>query len=73
MNDRVLKIMNNNVKQIGSDTADLRDCINDLLPTLNMLSEEKELHEQLGIVSENLDEAIYYLEKAKEVLEEGTT
>ena len=70
MDKKVVELLNINADQVRDDTVDLRDSIKDYNSTVNMVTTERKLHEQLGEVEDNLSEAVYYLEKAQKILKE---
>ena len=70
MDKKVMELLKINADQVRDDTVDLRESIKDYNSTVNFVTNERRLHEQLGEVEDNLDEAVYYLEKAQKILKE---
>ena len=70
MDKKVVGLLKINTDQILDDTVSLRDSIKDYNSTVNMVTTERKLHEQLGEVEDNLDEAVFYLEKVQKILKE---
>ena len=70
MDKKVVGLLKINADQVRDDTVDLRNSIKDYNSTVNFVTTERRLHEQLGEVEDNLSEAVYYLEKAQKILKE---
>lgn len=70
MDKKVVGLLKINADQVRDDTVDLRNSIKDYNSTVNFVTNERRLHEQLGEVEDNLSEAVYYLEKAQKILKE---
>ena len=70
MDKKVVGLLKINADQVRDDTVDLRDSIKDYNNTVNFMTSERRLHEQLDEVEDNLDEAVFYLEKAQKILKE---
>ena len=70
MDKKVVGLLKINADQVRDDTVDLRDSIKDYNSTVNFVTSERRLHEQLDEVEDNLSEAVYYLEKAQKILKE---
>ena len=70
MDKKVVGLLKINADQILDDTVSLRDSISDYNNTVNFVTSERRLHEQLDEIEDNLDEAAFYLEKAQKILKE---
>ena len=70
MDKKVVGLLKINADQVRDDTVDLRNSIKDYISTVNFVTTERRLHEQLDEVEDNLSEAVYYLEKAQKILKE---
>ena len=70
MDKKVVGLLKINADQVRDDTVDLRNSIKDYNSTVNFVTTERRLHEQLDEIEDNLSEAVYYLEKAQKILKE---
>lgn len=70
MDKKVVKLLKINADQIRDDAVDLMESIKDYNNTVNFMTSERRLHEQLDEIEDNLDEAVFYLEKAQKILKE---
>lgn len=70
MDKKVVGLLKINADQVRDDTVDLRNSIKDYISTVNFVTNERRLYEQLSDAEENLSEAVYYLEKAQKILKE---
>ena len=70
MDKKVVGLLKINADQVRDDTVDLRNSIKDYNSTVNFVTSERRLHEQLDEIEDNLSEAVYYLEKAQKILKE---
>lgn len=70
MNKKVVELLKINADQIRDDAVDLMESIKDYNNTVNFMTSERRLHEQLDEIEDNLDEAVFYLEKAQKILKE---
>ena len=70
MDKKVVELLKINADQIRDDAVDLMESIKDYNNTVNFMTSERRLHEQLDEVEDNLDEAVFYLEKAQKILKE---
>ena len=70
MDKKVVELLKINADQVRDDTVDLRDSIKDYNSTVNFVTSGRRLHEQLDEIEDNLDEAVFYLEKAQKILKE---
>ena len=70
MDKKVVGLLKINADQNLDDTVSLRDSISDYNNTVNFVTSERRLHEQLDEIEDNLDEAAFYLEKAQKILKE---
>ena len=71
MDKKVVGLLKINADQIRDDAVDLMESIKDYNNTVNFLTSERRLHEQLDEIEDNLDEAVFYLEKAQKILKEA--
>lgn len=71
MDKKVVELLKINADQIRDDAVDLRESIKDYNNTVNFMTSERRLHEQLDEIEDNLDEAVFYLEKAQKILKEA--
>ena len=70
MDKKVVELLKINADQIRDDAVDLMESIKDYNNTVNFMTSERRLHEQLDEIEDNLDEAVFYLEKAQKILKE---
>ena len=70
MDKKVVGLLKINADQIRDDAVDLMESIKDYNNTVNFMTSERRLHEQLDEIEDNLDEAVFYLEKAQKILKE---
>ena len=70
MDKKVVGLLKINADQVRDDTVDLRNSIKDYNSTVNFVTSERRLHEQLDEIEDNLSEAVFYLEKAQKILKE---
>lgn len=70
MDKKVVGLLKINADQVRDDTVDLRNSIKDYISTVNFVTNERRLYEQLSDAEENLSEAVYYLERAQKILKE---
>lgn len=70
MDKKVVELLKINADQVRDDAVDLMESIKDYNNTVNFVTNERRLHEQLGEVEDNLSEVVYYLERAQKILKE---
>ena len=71
MDKRIVKLLEANILHVRNDAADLKDSIKEYMPLMNRSTNEKDLYDHFDSISEHIEEAIYYLDKAKGIFEEA--